>query len=128
MTRRTWFRWHSWIGLTTGLLLFVICWSGTIAVFSRELDLLLDPGVAASPRTERIAWGAVGENIREARPDLWVYQITASHGPGTTVEAWALDEEGVTHRVHADAATGAILGVGSLFGVQGLFRRSPPAP
>ena len=122
MTRRTWFRWHSWIGLTTGLLLFVICWSGTIAVFSRELDLLLDPGVAAGPPTERIAWGAVDENIRQTRPHLWVYQITASHGPGTTVEAWALDEDGVTHRVHADPATGGVLSVSSLFGIQRFFR------
>ncbi|HEX8655521.1 MAG TPA: PepSY-associated TM helix domain-containing protein [Allosphingosinicella sp.] len=122
MTRRSWFRWHSWIGLTTGLLLFVVCWSGTIAVFSREIDLALDPGVTAAPRTERIAWGAAARNLGQAHPDWWVYQITASHGPGTTVEAWALDGEGVSHRILADPASGGLLGTRSMFGVQRFFR------
>jgi uncharacterized iron-regulated membrane protein len=121
-TRRSWFRWHSWIGLTAGLLLFVVCWSGTTAVFSREIDLALDPGLSASPQTERIAWGAVARNIGQAHPDWWVYQITASHGPGTIVEAWALDREGVTRRIFADPETGALLGTRSMFGVQRFFR------
>ena len=122
MTRRTWFRWHSWIGLTTGLLLFVVCWSGTIAVFSREIDLALDPGLSASPRTERIAWAAFERTIAAARPGWWVMQMTASHGPGTTLEAWAEDERGAIWRVDGDPATGAVLGVRSLFGVQRFFR------
>jgi len=121
-TRRIWFHWHSWIGLTTGLLLFVVCWSGTIAVFSREIDLALDPGVSAAPPTERIAWGAVARNLAEAHPDWWVYQITASHGPGTTVEAWALDNEGVTRRILAEPASGALIATRSMFGVQRFFR------
>ena len=122
MTRRTWFCWHSWIGLTTGLLLFVVCWSGTIAVFSREIDLALDPGLSAAPPTERIAWGAVAENVGRARPGWWLIQMSASHGPGTAVEAWVQDEEGVTWRVAADPRTGALLGTRSLFGVQRFFR------
>lgn len=122
MTRRTWFRWHGWIGLTTGLLLFVICWSGTIAVFSRELDLALDPGISAAPPTERIAWSAFERRISAERPDWWLMQMTASHGPGTTLEAWAQDEEGVTWRIHGEPATGAVVATRSLFGVQRFFR------
>ena len=122
MTRRDWFRWHSWIGLTTGLLLFVVCWSGTIAVFSREIDLALDPQLSAAPATERIAWGAFERNIAAERPDWWLMQMTASHGPGTTLEAWAEDEEGVIWRIDGDPATGAVLGTRSLFGVQRFFR------
>ena len=122
MTRRTWFRWHSWIGLTTGLLLFVVCWSGTIAVFSREIDLALDPAVSAAAPTNRVAWGAFERNIAAERPGWWLMQMTASHGPGTTLEAWAEDEAGAIWRVDGDPASGAVIGVRSLFGVQRFFR------
>lgn len=122
MTRRTWFRWHGWIGLTAGLLMFVVCWSGTIAVFSREIDLALDPGLSAAPRTERVAWGTFERNIAAEHPDWWLMQMTASHGPGTTLEAWAQDEAGVTWRVHGDPANGAVIATRSLFGVQRFFR------
>lgn len=121
-TRRTWFRWHSWTGLTAGLLLFVVCWSGTIAVFGREIDLALDPGLSAAPPTQRIEWAAFEHNIARAHPDWWLMQMTAAHGPGTTLEAWAQDEEGVTRRIDGDPATGAVLGTRSLFGVQRFFR------
>jgi len=122
MTRRTWFRWHSWIGLTTGLLLFVVCWSGTVAVFSREIDLVLDPAHSAAPRTESIAWGAFERSIAAEHPDWWLFQMTASHGPGTTLEAWAMDEQDVTWRIDGDPATGAIVQTRTLFGVQRFFR------
>jgi uncharacterized iron-regulated membrane protein len=122
MTRRTWFRWHSWIGLTAGLLLFVVCWSGTFAVFGRELDLALDPGIEAAPAAERIAWGDIEKSIARELPGWWTIQMTAVHGPGTTVEVWAQDEDGVTWRVTADPHTGALGARRSLFGVQRFFR------
>ena len=122
MTRRAFFKIHSWIGLTAGLLLFVVCWSGTIAVFSREIDLVLDPGVEAAPATESIAWGDVAKSIARAHPDWWLIQMTASHGPGTIVEAWAQDPEGVTWRIVADPRSGEIAETRSLFGVQRFFR------
>ena len=56
-------------------------------LFSREIDLALDPGLAAAPCTDRIAWGAFEREIAAERPDWWLMQMTASHGPGTTLEA-----------------------------------------
>lgn len=69
MRRRSFFAWHSWIGLTAGLLLFIVCWSGTLAVFSQELDWLADERMHA-PAAEQIAWQATEANVRAATARL----------------------------------------------------------
>jgi uncharacterized iron-regulated membrane protein len=103
-------------------MLFVICWSGTMAVFSRDIDHLLDPGVAASPRPERIAWGTIYDNVQRAHPDLWVVQMVAHHSAGTVVESWALDSKDITHRIYSDPATGEVIATRSFMSVQRFFR------
>jgi len=103
-------------------MLFVICWSGTIAVFSREIDMALDPMLEIAPAAERVNWAAVHDRIAAERPGWWVSQIVAHQGPGTIVEAWVEDETGNLHRIESDPASGAIIGVRSLFGVQRFFR------
>lgn len=121
-TRRTWFAWHSWIGLTAGLLMFVICWSGTMAVFSREIDMLLDERIQAQAAGETVAWQAVYESIREARPSWTINQLNGPLSPGFAAEAWMEDEDGVMRRIYADPATGEITGVTSYLNVQRFFR------
>lgn len=121
-SRRTWFVWHSWIGLTTGLLLFVVCWSGTVAVFSREIDLLLDPALRATGTGGEVAWQAIYDSVRAARPGWTIGQINAPYAPGFAAEAWVEDPEGITHRIYADPATGALTGAASYFNVQRFFR------
>ena len=36
-SRRTMFRWHSWLGLATGAFMLAIAWSGSIAVFIDDI-------------------------------------------------------------------------------------------
>lgn len=121
MARRTWFVWHGWIGLTAGLLLFVICWSGTFAVFSHELDALVNPSIQAPP-SRSVAWGAIHDNVRRHRPDIRITQIKAPLRPGYAAEVLTEDKEGVLGRVYADPATGRILGETSYFNIQRFFR------
>lgn len=120
--RRTWFVWHGWIGLTGGLLLFVICWSGTVAVFSREIDLLLDARLRATASGEQMAWEAIHNSIRAAEPAWTIGQINAPYAPGFAAEAWAEDADGVTRRIYADPSTGVLLGTTSYFNVERFFR------
>lgn len=121
MARRTWFVWHSWIGLTAGLLLFVICWSGTVAVFSREIDRMLDPRLSAPP-AESVAWQAVHEKARSRFPGWTINQLNGPSAPGQAVESWAEDEQGVMRRIYSDPATGEVIGATSYFNVQRFFR------
>jgi len=83
--RKTVFRLHGWIGLNTGLLLFVICLSGTFATLSHEIDWMIDsrqrvdppPGVEAGAYD----WTAMAESIERAFPDsrnLGIYAPGAS--------------------------------------------------
>ena len=119
--RRTWFVWHSWIGLTAGLLLFVVCWSGAVAVFARDLDWLLDGRLHAAA-AEPIAWQAMYESIREARPEWTIGQIQAPYAPGYAAEAWMFDENDVMRRIYLDPATGEIVAATSYLNIQRFFR------
>jgi uncharacterized iron-regulated membrane protein len=40
-SKKKWLDWHSLVGFSIGLLLFLICWSGTFATVSNEIDWLL---------------------------------------------------------------------------------------
>ena len=69
MKTRTWFSIHSFTGVITGLLLFIICWSGTFAVLSYEIDGLLTPEMRVEPTGERASWGTLYASVQEAYPD-----------------------------------------------------------
>jgi len=121
VARRLWFVWHSWIGLTAGLMLFVVCWSGTWAVIADELDRIANPAIR-STAVETPAWDAAYHAARAARPDLEDISISAASGPGAALEILGTDEEGDYQRLYADPATGAILGGTTFFNIQRFFR------
>jgi uncharacterized iron-regulated membrane protein len=121
VSRRTLFDWHSWIGLTAGLLLFVICWSGTVAVFSRELDRMTDPQISAPP-APTVAWRAIFQSAQARYPDWVITQINAPLKPGYAAETWAEDTDGVLRRIYSDPASGAVIGTTSYFNLQRFFR------
>lgn len=41
---------HSWAGIVTGLLMFVVCFSGAVVVFKHEIDLWANPALKDLPR------------------------------------------------------------------------------
>lgn len=121
MSRRTLFDWHSWIGLTTGLLLFVICWSGTVAVFSRDLDYLMDQRTAA-PAAAAVDWQSVYDKAGTRFPGWTLSQINAPAAPGRAVETWAEDSGGILRRIYSNPASGEVIGSTSYFNIQRFFR------
>lgn len=122
VARRTWFVWHSWIGLTAGLLMFVICWSGTVAVFARDVDMLLYQRIQASSTGDQVDWQAIHDSIRRAEPKWTINQIHAPYAGGYAADVWMEDEDGVMRRIYADPATGEVTGTTSYLNVQRFFR------
>jgi uncharacterized iron-regulated membrane protein len=120
--KRLWFQVHSWIGLTFGLLLFVVCWSGTFAVFAHEIDWLLDPRVRTANTAGFAGWQAIETNVKAAHPGWTIVAINAPLHPGFAVEVLAEPEPDKLHRIHVDPATATVLGHNSYFNVQRFFR------
>jgi uncharacterized iron-regulated membrane protein len=120
--RKTYFLWHSWIGLTFGLMLFVVCWSGTIAVFSHEIDWLLNPDLRANTATAPIDWQAAHNAVRAAYPDWAIREINAPRHAGFAMEVLAQPEPDKDFRVYVDPVTYQVLGDTSYFNVQRFFR------
>lgn len=65
---RRWFDWHSWIGIFSGLLLFIICWGGSFAVISEEIDWLLTPAMRVAPSAEAASLADIAEAAQTAFP------------------------------------------------------------
>ena len=119
--KRLWFVWHSWVGLTAGLMLFVVCWSGTFAVLADEVDLLVNPSLQAA-HSDTIAWDAAYDAAIVAQPDIADISLQAPAGPGEALLIVGTDEEGDLQRLYADPATGQIIAQTTFFNVQRFFR------
>ena len=126
MSTRGWFRVHSFTGVITGLLLFVICWSGTFAVVSNEIDWLVTPEARLGPigETDRrtVGWGDMVAAVRAAYPQAEIVWLSAPLYPRAAAEI-VIDlpsQSGVT--VYVDPYTADVQGAWSYFDAQRFFR------
>ena len=71
---------HSWAGIVTGLLMFIVCFSGAVVVFKHEIDLWANPSLAQLPRSQK-----------PASLDTVLAQLHTRY-PGATVETIALPD------------------------------------
>lgn len=123
MTRRALFRVHSWIGVFAGLLLFVICWSGTFAVLSHEVDWLLNPDIRAkATEGEPASWGEIERAVQNAFPTGEITFFEAPRGPGYAAQVGVDLPEHPYLRVYVDPYTAEVNGWTSYFNVQRFFR------
>ncbi|WKN30179.1 PepSY-associated TM helix domain-containing protein [Porifericola rhodea] len=63
------FKLHSWVGIKLSILLFVVCFSGTLAVLSHEMDWLFNPDVRVSPADTYASWNTIAENVKQEFPE-----------------------------------------------------------
>lgn len=122
MKRRRWFEIHSWLGVVAGLMLFLICWSGTTAVLSYEIDWMLDARMRVEPGPERASWGTLHDSVKQAYPDASGITLYEPPYARSAAHAQITLPGDIERRVYLDPYTGAVQGSTSLFNVQRFFR------
>ena len=122
-SKRTWFRIHGWLGLNLGLLLFIVCFSGTIATLSNEIDWLLNPALRAESRGSA-AWSWEGwyQAVRAEHPDAHVAVLEAPAGGGWAARAMIAYGPSDLRYVYVHPDTGDVQGTFSHFNVARFFR------
>ena len=119
---RTWFRVHSFTGVITGLMLFAICWSGTFAVLSHELDWLVTPERQVQPGAEHASWGEIEQAARRAAPEASVGYMDAPLNRHAVAEVWLSFPDGTLADVWVDPYTGEVEGRSNGFSLVEFFR------
>jgi uncharacterized iron-regulated membrane protein len=119
-TNKRLFRWHGWIGLNLGLLLFLVCFSGTVAVFSWEIDWAVDPALQAE--ADSVHWTAIADSVEAAYPNHVVTFLAGPRHDGFAALAYATDPAGRLVKLWVHPETGAVQKRGSYWTVQRFFR------
>ena len=102
---------HAWTGIITGLLLFVICFSGAVVVFKHEIDLWANPVARAAPWVaEPVGFDAVLSAAQAYAPGFKVDSLSL---PTPLMPAYVIvgrSAEGQRMKLAARADNGALLG------------------
>lgn len=122
--RRRWFDLHSWIGLKLCLFMGFICLTGTLAVFSQEMDWLLNPQMRVADGGERAGWGDIIHAAQRARPDWEIEGIVAGHTRLFADRVQARLPDGRRRFVWVDPYTARVTGDTGWFNTQRLLRNT----
>ena len=107
--KRTFFSIHSWIGIQFSILFFIVCFSGTIATLSNELDWLFTPGMRVSPQETLAPRNEIRDRIEEQYPGGEIVYWT-SPGPAYLADIVYVVKEVVRTYVFVNPHTGLIQG------------------
>ncbi|RRN64336.1 PepSY domain-containing protein [Caulobacter sp. 602-1] len=121
---RLWWSVHQWVGLKLSILLAFVFLTGTIAVFSHEIDWVLRPALRVDPATVHgpLAWSAAARNVAALRPKARILLLDAPIDRGFALTATIQNPDGVRAFVYLHPSTGAVQGEGSWVGAQRILR------
>ncbi len=116
MSLKTIFRWHLWLGLLSGLFLFLIGMTGAIAVFAEEIEWVVIPPLRAKPAPDgrRADADMIVANLKARYPDGRIDTLEFSTRPSfahqASVSVRQPDGRSRSVTAYIDPATGAIQG------------------
>lgn len=122
-TKKHWLDWHTLMGVSCGLLLFVICWSGTFATVSLELDWLLTPALRSTVKEiDNQDMVQAYERVHQAMPEAQIQRIEQLAPSGYALTVQVRRPQLPPEFVLFDPATGTITGTTSFINVSRFFR------
>ena len=113
LNRKQLFKIHSWIGIKLSILFFIVCFSGTMATISHELDWLFNPAIRAKNTGSLASKNLIIENVKKKFPDGQIMYWAAATEPYTCDILHILDDNKRTF-VFANPYTGQIQGSAKL--------------
>ncbi|SFC23434.1 Uncharacterized iron-regulated membrane protein [Flagellimonas taeanensis] len=118
--KKVFFNIHSWIGIRLSILFFIVCFSGTLATLSHEMDWLFNPNIRAVPQEHLASRNTMVSNFRALYPKskitYWV-----RHDEPYLCDIIYREENGKRSYVFANPYTGKIQGESNLT-IQRYFR------
>ena len=118
--KRSFFKIHGWIGTRLSILFFIVCFSGTLATLSNEMDWLFNPEMRATPREELAPRNEILKNLREEYPTASFTYWMRPDEP-YLADIIYLVEDGKRSYVFANRYTGEVQGESQLT-IQRFFR------
>lgn len=109
INKKLFFKIHSWIGIKLSILFFIVCFSGTLATISHELDWLFTPEFRATPTATLASKDSIVKNIQAAYPEGQLTTIIATPEPYLCNLAY-LEQDEKTHYVFVNQYTGEVQG------------------
>lgn len=102
---------HLWLGLASGLVVFIVAFTGSILVFEKELDRFFDPDLHVVPEVspERLPVDVLIKKAQEKHPGTSLHDLFVFDDPERSVFMRLADEKGEWTVVSADQYSGAIL-------------------
>lgn len=101
---------HSWVGLKLSALMFVVCFTGTLAVFSYEIDWLIDSDMRVStPVDTAVNWDKMAVSARETYPQRQLFFIAAPMYENFASVALTIDPELGARRTLLNPYTGDVI-------------------
>lgn len=123
---RLWWQVHQWAGLQVSLFLAFVFVTGTLAVFSYDIDWALRPAMWVSPAAASGAagWADYGAAVLAHDPSADIIAVHAPLHPASAVDVVVRSGPGLPHHVYVHPDTAEVLGEGSWAGVQRFLRNT----
>ncbi len=119
-----WWAVHQWAGLKLSIFLSFVLFTGTLAVFSAEMDWLMRPAmrVEMSSVSGPVNFPAIAANAAAERPDYKVLSIDAPPARAFAASVMIEKPDGDNGFLYAHPTTGVIQGEGHWVGAKRVLR------